>query len=81
MKYGEGPPDGFTRAQWRSALHLQQLPEERLTRTQRELINRPRFWNGMDPHGDLWTVRQRREWDAAIYRALDTETPVLAKAA
>ncbi|MDB6076882.1 MAG: hypothetical protein JWO82_629 [Akkermansiaceae bacterium] len=77
MKYGEGPPDGFSRAQWRSALHLQQVPEERLTRAQKELVNRPRLWNGRDPHGDLWTARQRREWDAAIYAALDAEIPEL----
>lgn len=62
-------------SQWRSALRLQELPEEQLTRAQRKLVNRRRLWNGVDPHGDLWTARQRRQWDAAIYSALDAEVP------
>jgi hypothetical protein len=70
MKYGEGPPDGFSDSEWRTALHLQGVPPEQLTESQRRLVERPRLWNGRDPHGDLWTARQRREWDAAIYNAM-----------
>jgi len=68
MQYGDGPPDGFSRAQWRSALQLQTMPEEQLTGAQRELVNRPRLWNGVDPHAPVWSEHERREWDAAIYR-------------
>jgi hypothetical protein len=70
MKYGEGPPDGFTHSEWRSALIMQKVPYDKLTRAQRKLLERPRLWNGEDPHGYLWTTSQRWEWDAAIYRAL-----------